>query len=87
MLLWNEDGELTEFTNGNLVVDLNGVRWTPPQECGLLAGTFRADLIRRGEVAERVLTRSDLERASVCWFVNSVRGWVEVCLSESVGSL
>jgi para-aminobenzoate synthetase/4-amino-4-deoxychorismate lyase len=78
VLLCNEAGELTEFTNGNLVVELDGVRWTPPRECGLLAGTFRAELLRRGEVAERVLTRDDLKRASRCWLVNSVRGWVEV---------
>ncbi|HEX8352942.1 MAG TPA: aminodeoxychorismate synthase component I [Pyrinomonadaceae bacterium] len=78
VLLWNGRGELTEFTNGNLVVELDGRRWTPPRECGLLAGTFRAGLLRRGEVAERVLTRDDLPRAARVWLVNGVRGWVEV---------
>jgi branched-subunit amino acid aminotransferase/4-amino-4-deoxychorismate lyase len=34
--------------------------------------------LRRGEAAERVLGREDLARASRCWLVNSVRGWVEV---------
>jgi len=78
VLLWNEEGELTEFTNGNVVVEVDGRRWTPPRECGLLAGTFRASLLRKGEVAERVLTKGDLARASRVWFVNGVRGWVEV---------
>ncbi|HYO63295.1 MAG TPA: aminodeoxychorismate synthase component I [Pyrinomonadaceae bacterium] len=79
VLLWNEEGELTEFTNGNLVLEADdGRRVTPPVECGLLAGTFRAELLSRGGVSERVLTRGDLERAPRCWFVNSVRGWVEV---------
>jgi para-aminobenzoate synthetase/4-amino-4-deoxychorismate lyase len=78
VLLWNEEGELTEFTNGNVVVELKGKRWTPPRECGLLAGTFRAELLRNGEVAERVLTKDDLARAARVWFVNGVRGWVEV---------
>ncbi|HEX6184914.1 MAG TPA: aminodeoxychorismate synthase component I [Pyrinomonadaceae bacterium] len=78
VLLWNERGELTEFTNGNLVVELDGERLTPPREAGLLAGTFRAELLRRGRVAERVLTREDLSRATRVWFVNGVRGWVEV---------
>ena len=78
VLLWNERGELTEFTNGNLVVELDGGRWTPPRASGLLAGTFRAELLRRGEVSERVLTKEDLARASRVWFVNGVRGWVEV---------
>jgi para-aminobenzoate synthetase/4-amino-4-deoxychorismate lyase len=78
VLLWNERGQLTEFTNGNLVVELEGRRWTPPREAGLLAGTFRACLLGRGEVAERVLTRDELARAARVWFVNGVRGWVEV---------
>jgi para-aminobenzoate synthetase/4-amino-4-deoxychorismate lyase len=78
VLLRNERGELTEFTNGNLVVELDGGRWTPPRESGLLAGTFRAGLLRRGEVAERVLTENDLARAARVWLVNGVRGWVEV---------
>jgi para-aminobenzoate synthetase/4-amino-4-deoxychorismate lyase len=82
VLLWNERGELTEFTNGNLVVELDGGRWTPPRESGLLAGTFRVELLRRGEVAERVLTKNDLARAERVWFVNGVRGWVEVAADE-----
>jgi para-aminobenzoate synthetase/4-amino-4-deoxychorismate lyase len=82
VLLWNEEGELTEFTNGNLVLELDGRRWTPPRECGLLAGTFRADLLRRGEIRERVLARADLGRATRCWLINSVRGWVEVSFAR-----
>ncbi|MDT5157869.1 MAG: para-aminobenzoate synthetase / 4-amino-4-deoxychorismate lyase [Acidobacteriota bacterium] len=82
VLLWNEEGELTEFTNGNLVLELDGERWTPPRECGLLAGTFRAWLLRRGEIRERVLKLADIGRASRCWLVNSVRGWVEVTFTR-----
>jgi para-aminobenzoate synthetase/4-amino-4-deoxychorismate lyase len=81
VLLWNEEGELTEFTNGNVVLELEGKRWTPPRACGLLAGTLRAELLRSGEVVERVLTKGDLARAARVWLVNGVRGWVEVSLS------
>ncbi|MFM8007271.1 MAG: aminotransferase class IV, partial [Dolichospermum sp.] len=42
VLLWNERGEITETCIGNIVVDLNGELLTPPVQCGLLAGTFRA---------------------------------------------
>ena len=80
VLLFNEEGELTEFTTGNLVVETDGRRWTPPLDCGLLAGTFRAELLERGEIAERVLTRPDLDRATSVWYINSVRGWVPVRL-------
>ncbi len=78
VLLWNEEGELTEFTNGNVVVELEGKCWTPPRTCGLLAGTFRAELLRRGEVSERVLTKDELARSTRIWFINGVRGRVEV---------
>jgi para-aminobenzoate synthetase/4-amino-4-deoxychorismate lyase len=78
VLLWNEQGELTEFTNGNVVVELDGGRWTPPRDCGLLAGTLRGALLGASEISERVLAKEDLARASRVWLVNGVRGWVEV---------
>jgi para-aminobenzoate synthetase/4-amino-4-deoxychorismate lyase len=80
VLLWNEDRELTEFTIGNLVVELDGRRWTPPVESGLLAGTFREELLATGAVAERVLTVDDLTSVSRVWLVNSVREWVDVAI-------
>ncbi|HEX7118658.1 MAG TPA: aminodeoxychorismate synthase component I [Longimicrobiales bacterium] len=78
VLLYNEDGELTEFTRGNLVVALDGRLWTPPRECGLLAGAFRAELLERGRIQERVLRPADLDRADAVWFINSLREWVAV---------
>ena len=55
VLLYNEHGELTEFTIGNLVVEMDGKLCTPPISCGLLAGTFRAHLVEIGQVEERVM--------------------------------
>jgi para-aminobenzoate synthetase/4-amino-4-deoxychorismate lyase len=80
VLLWNEEGEVTEFTTGNLVVELDGRRLTPPQEAGLLAGTLRAELLAGGEIRERTLARADVARAEKLWLINSVRGWVPVRL-------
>ncbi|MBF5045200.1 aminodeoxychorismate synthase component I [Aggregicoccus sp. 17bor-14] len=81
VLLWNEEGELTELTTGNLVLELpDGRKLTPPRDCGLLAGTLREELLSRGEIEEQVLTREDLGRAQRLWFINGVRGWVEVSL-------
>lgn len=82
VLLRNGEGELTEFTSGNLVLELDGRLWTPPRECGLLAGTMRETLLRSGEVSERVLTAEDLRRASRRLFVNGVRGRVEVNFAD-----
>jgi para-aminobenzoate synthetase/4-amino-4-deoxychorismate lyase len=80
VLLWNESGELMEFTIGNVVVELDGHRYTPPLSSGLLAGTFRAELLERGEIEERVVRVEEVQRATRVWLINSVRGWVEVQL-------
>ena len=78
VLLWNENHELTEFTNGNVVLEIDGGYFTPPIHCGLLAGTFREKLILEGTVQERILTFEDLKKCNKVWFINSVRQWVEV---------
>ena len=58
--LWNRSGQVTEATTANVVVEVDGARVTPPVACGLLAGTFRAELLARGEIQERVVTLDDL---------------------------
>ena len=78
VVLYNERGELTECCIGNLVLERTGVRYTPPVESGLLAGTFRAELLARGELKERTLLVGDLARADALYLVNSVRRWVEL---------
>jgi len=78
VLLLNESGELTEFTRGNLVLDLDGARFTPPRECGLLGGVLRGELLACGAIAERVLRPTDLPRAAAAWLVSSLRGEVRV---------
>lgn len=83
VLMWNEDGEVTEFTIGNLVVELEGQKWTPPLSSGLLAGTFREELLEKGEIQERVLRKEDLKHCTKLWMINSVRGWVPVKLISS----
>jgi para-aminobenzoate synthetase / 4-amino-4-deoxychorismate lyase len=80
ILLWNSEGELTEFTNGNVVLELDGTLWTPPVRSGLLAGTFRDRLVESGEIHEKILTQSDLKQATRIWFINSVRKWRQVQL-------
>jgi para-aminobenzoate synthetase/4-amino-4-deoxychorismate lyase len=82
VLLWNEDLELTEFTIGNLVVKWMGNYWTPPIECGLLPGTFRAHLIREGKIKEKILPLQNLNDFEEIWFINSLRGWVRVNLQN-----
>src|SRR5688500_12122220 len=60
VVLWNERGEVTESTIANVVVELDGLRQTPSADCGLLPGTFRAELLDAGAIRECVLTRDDV---------------------------
>lgn len=78
VLLFNEHGELTEFTVGNLVVELNGRFFTPPISCGLLPGTFRAHLLETDQVAERTIPIQELKECRKIFLVNSIRKWQRV---------
>ena len=82
VLLHNEDGCITEFTIGNVVVEDDGELTTPPLDAGLLAGTFREQLLRSGDVREAELRIADLERVTRMWLVNSLREWVPVQLMK-----
>jgi para-aminobenzoate synthetase/4-amino-4-deoxychorismate lyase len=86
VLLHNERGHITEFTTGNVVCEIDGRLVTPPRDEGLLAGTFREDLLRRGLVREESIALDALPRVARLWLVNSVRGWVEVVLDQRVAS-
>lgn len=72
VLLWNEHGQVTEATNANVVVEVNGVCVTPPVPCGLLPGTCRADMLARGTIREAIVTLDDLHGATAIWLINSV---------------
>ena len=78
VILFNEKGESTEFTIGNLVIKMDGKFYTPSIECGLLAGTFRAELIASGQVEERIIPISALRKCEEIFLVNSLRKWVKV---------
>jgi para-aminobenzoate synthetase/4-amino-4-deoxychorismate lyase len=80
VLLVNREGEVTEGTFTNVVVEVDGDRFTPPLDSGLLPGVFRAGLLARGEVRERRLVPADLSRARRLWVVNALRGWIEARL-------
>ena len=83
VILWNERGEVTETTIGNLVIELDGAWYTPAASSGLLPGTFRAELLDQGVVTERVITLGELARARRIWMVNSVRGWVPAAIESA----
>ena len=62
--MFNEAGELTECSIANVALQDADGRWrTPPADCGLLAGTMRAEHLRAGALYEGVVTVDDLRRA------------------------
>lgn len=80
VILWNEKREITEFTIGNIVVEIDGNYYTPPIECGVLPGTYRSFLLNASKINEKVLYIEDLVLAENIWLINSVRQWVNVHL-------
>jgi len=74
VLLFSEKGEITESTIANVAVDIAGKLCTPPVSCGLLPGTFRAHLLRQGQLVERPITVTELLRSPRIFLLNSVRG-------------
>ena len=82
VILVNERGEVTECTIGNLVVETDGKLLTPPIGSGLLAGTFRDELLARGTIDECVLTATDVKQADALFMINSVREWVPLTWAD-----
>jgi len=78
VILWNEKGEVTEFCTGNIVVEMEGEMLTPPVNCGLLPGTFRQWLLKKGFVKERVITLEMLGLCEKVHLCNSVKKMQEV---------
>ncbi|MCA0971214.1 aminodeoxychorismate synthase component I [Halobacillus litoralis] len=77
VLLWNQKRELTEFTIGNVVVKKDGDYYTPPVSSGLLAGTFRQQLLEDGVIREKVLYIDEWGEFEEIWFINGLRGWLK----------
>lgn len=78
VLLWNEKQQITEFTIGNVVLEKDGRFFTPPTECGLLAGTFRQQLVDQQKIEEKIILKKELADYDAMWLVNGVRGWLAV---------
>ena len=81
-VLWNEAGEITESTFGNIAVLLDGHWVTPPLSCGLLPGVGRAVLLEQGRLQEAVVRLQDLPRVQGWAFINSLRGWLAAEMVE-----
>nr|WP_290668402.1 aminodeoxychorismate synthase component I [Ardenticatena sp.] len=75
VLLWNEQGHITETTTANIVAWLDGRLITPPVRDGLLNGTLRRWLLQHGIIEEAPLPLEALPACQKLYVINSVRGW------------
>ena len=82
VLLWNEDGHITETTIANVIVNMDGELFTPPVDCGLLGGTYREYMLNVGQVKERKIKVNEITSSTEIMLVNSVRGAYPARLCE-----
>ena len=89
VILFNERGAVTESTIANIAVEVDGTLCTPPVQCGLLPGTYRAHLLAQGEMEERMIDIATLLNSPRVYLFNSVRGMhrVNVIADENLPSL
>ncbi len=75
VLFLNNRDEVAEGAISNVFIETDGRWFTPPVECGLLAGVYRRHLLEtRPEIEQRVLTLDDLRSADAICLSNAVRG-------------
>jgi para-aminobenzoate synthetase/4-amino-4-deoxychorismate lyase len=82
VLLWNEDGDITEATIANVIVKMDGELFTPPVDCGLLAGTYREVMLSNGQIKERKIKVSEITSTTEIMLINSVRGAYSAYVGE-----
>jgi para-aminobenzoate synthetase / 4-amino-4-deoxychorismate lyase len=78
VVLFSEEGLLTEATYANVVLRISGKLYTPSLTSGLLDGVYRRHLLDTGEILERDIRVEELELADEMHLINSVRGWIPV---------
>ncbi|MFL2860376.1 MAG: aminodeoxychorismate synthase component I [Pontiellaceae bacterium] len=80
VILWNQEGEITEGTIFNIAVERQGKWVTPPVTSGLLGGVMRAELLASGELFEGIVLVEELREAGCLRLFNSVRGVCDAVL-------
>lgn len=79
VLFINEKGQVTEGAISNVIIEKDGLRYTPPVDCGLLGGICRQVLLEQdSKLQERVLTPADLHTADRIYLCNAIRGLRQV---------
>ncbi len=80
-VLYNQEGEITECTRGNVAMLIDGQWVTPALHCGLLPGVGRAVALHEGRLREAVIRLEDIPKIQAWAFINSLRGWISAQLA------
>lgn len=79
-LFWNNQGQITESSIANVVINRNGELLTPPVSCGLLPGTYRSFLMDQGLIREAIIEKDSIRPDTQISLINSVREWIPAIL-------
>jgi para-aminobenzoate synthetase/4-amino-4-deoxychorismate lyase len=71
VILWNEEGNLTESTIANIILNIEGNWVTPSTNCGLLRGVYRESMLENGLIEERKIHKSEIADLSEITLINS----------------
>ncbi len=82
VILYNQQGYMTESTIANLAVEIDGTLYTPPIHDGLLAGTYRNWMLSQRKLCEKSLTLDHLLHGDRIFLMNSLRGLYEIRLQQ-----
>lgn len=83
-IFMNERGELTEGCRSNVIIKHRGEYFTPPLDCGVLPGVYRAHVLATQAlpVREKIFFREELENAEEVWVCNALRGLLRARLKK-----
>lgn len=73
-IFFNERNELTEGARTNILLELDGILYTPPVKCGLLNGILRQKMLSEQKIKEKILYLEDLRTVDAVFCINSLRG-------------
>ena len=83
-LFCNQRGEVTEGGRSTLLVQIDGMWWTPALSCGVLPGVMREELMAdpAWQLRERVLTLAHIRSAQSLMLCNALRGALPAVLVD-----
>lgn len=73
IILFNQDGYITEGCISNVIIKHDGKLITSPQNYGLLAGIYRQHLLQKNEISEYPITLKMFQSTSEIFLCNSLR--------------